>query len=60
MERTEQSMATTTLETQIVGPTTPEAFLEDRQGFWISFTHFIIAGVSLVVLILVLLALFLL
>jgi len=53
-------MATTTLTTETVGPTTPEAFLADRQGFWISFTHFIVGGVALVVLILVLMALFLL
>ena len=39
---------------------TPEAFLADRQRFWSGFTHFTLASVIFVVLVLVLMAIFLL
>ena len=39
---------------------TPEAFLADRQSFWNGFTHFTLASVIFVVLVLVLMAIFLL
>ena len=40
-------------------PVTEDAFLADRQQFWISFGHFTLGGTILVVVILVLMALFL-
>lgn len=42
--------------TEPVGPTTVEAFLADRMAFWSRFTHFIVAGVIAVVVILLFLA----
>ena len=42
--------------TEHAGPTTVEGYLADRQHFWVSFTHFIVAGVVAVVAILLFLA----
>ena len=44
------------LRTEPVGPTTTEAFIADRQHFWGRFTHFIVAGVIAVIVILLFLA----
>jgi len=41
-------------------PLTPDAFIADRQRFWVSFTHFVVTCTAGVVIILLLLALFLL
>jgi hypothetical protein len=43
-----------------VAPLTPDAFIADRQRFWVQFTHFVIACTAGVVIVLLLLALFLL
>lgn len=40
-------------------PLTPDAFIADRQRFWMSFTRMVVASASAVVVLLVLLALFL-
>ena len=40
-------------------PETPEAFLADRQRFWSGFTHFTLASLITVVVVLVLMAVFL-
>jgi len=45
--------------THLAGPLTEEAFLADRQRFWVSFTHFTFTGVVCVVVLLILMALFL-
>ena len=46
--------------TQFTGPTTPEAFLADRQRMWSTFTGSATAGVIFVVLLLIGMAVFLL
>ncbi|HJS84525.1 MAG TPA: hypothetical protein VJ779_03625 [Acetobacteraceae bacterium] len=40
-------------------PETEEAFLADRQRFWLSFTRFVTAAVGLIVLFLILMTVFL-
>jgi hypothetical protein len=45
---------------QVAGPTTPEAFFEDRQRMWSGFTGATIAGVIFVALLLIGMAVFLL
>lgn len=42
--------------TEPAGPTTVEAFLADRMAFWGRFTHFIVAGVIAVIVLLLFLA----
>jgi hypothetical protein len=46
--------------THYTGPTTPEAYLADRQRMWSGFTHAALAGIIFVVLLLVGMAVFLL
>ena len=41
------------------GPVTAEAFIADRQQFWMSFLHFMGYGLAGVVILLILLAVFL-
>lgn len=41
-------------------PLTPDAFIADRQRFWVSFTRFVVTCTAGVVILLLLLALFLL
>jgi hypothetical protein len=45
---------------QATAPLTPDAFLADRQKFWVSFTHFVVICSGAVIVLLVLMALFLL
>jgi hypothetical protein len=45
---------------QFTGPTTPEAFLADRQRMWSGFTGATLAGIIFVVLLLIGMAVFLL
>ncbi len=40
------------LMTKPAGPTTPDAFVADRQHFWSGFTRFIVGGVVAVIVIL--------
>lgn len=40
-------------------PLTPDAFIADRQRFWVSFTRFVVVCTAAVVILLLLLALFL-
>lgn len=40
-------------------PTTPEAYLADRQRFWSAWTHFVTASLGFVVVVLILMAIFL-
>jgi hypothetical protein len=46
--------------TQFDGPTTPEAYLADRQRMWSGFTSAAVAGVIIVALVLIGMAVFLL
>ncbi len=46
--------------TQFTGPTTPEAYLADRQRMWSGFTGAAMAGTIFVVLLLIGMAVFLL
>ncbi|MGA3402632.1 MAG: hypothetical protein ABSC95_25780 [Acetobacteraceae bacterium] len=46
--------------TQFTGPTTPEAFLADRQRMWSGFTGAAMAGTIFVALLLIAMAVFLL
>lgn len=46
--------------THFTGPTTPEAYLADRQRMWSSFTGAAMAGTIFVVLLLIAMAVFLL
>jgi hypothetical protein len=45
--------------TVVTGAETPEAFLADRQAFWHSWTHFVMASTIGVVIVLILMAIFL-
>ena len=49
----------TTTTRRVAGPTTTEGFIADRQVFWGSFTRFVLFGVTGVVVLLVLMAIFL-
>jgi hypothetical protein len=42
--------------TVVTGAETPEAFLADRQRFWVGFTRFTVAVVALVVFVLIVMA----
>lgn len=52
-------MATQHLSPHPTGPTTPEAFIADRQKFWTRFTHAIVGAVVAVVALLIGMAVFL-
>lgn len=52
-------MATQNLTPHPTGPSTPEAFIADRQIFWTRFTHFIVLAVIGVVILLIGMAIFL-
>jgi len=45
---------------QMSGDETPEAFLADRQSFWVGFTHFVLWTVIFLVVLLIGMAVFLL
>jgi hypothetical protein len=45
--------------TVITGAETPEAFVADRQAFWVSWTHFVTGTTIGVVILLILMAVFL-
>jgi hypothetical protein len=49
-----------TTSSPFTGPTTPEAFLADRQRMWSSFTGATLAGIIFVIVLLVAMAVFLL
>ena len=48
------------VQSRTVGDETPEAFLADRQNFWVGFTHFVLWSVIFLVLLLIGMAVFLL
>ena len=41
------------------GPSTPEAFLADRQRFWEGWTHFTLGSLIFIILLLIFMAVFL-
>lgn len=53
-----ETITTQTVATHGSGPTTPEAFIADRQIFWARFTHFIVYSAVAAALVLIGLAVF--
>ncbi len=45
--------------TIVTGAETPEAFVADRQQFWVSFTHFVMGSAIGIAILLILMAIFL-
>jgi hypothetical protein len=45
--------------TIVTGAETPEAFIADRQAFWVSWTHFVLGSAIGIAILLILMAIFL-